>query len=89
LCYDYSMKSKPRITTIDPLAPLNKTVKDVVKERDAHRALVRNLAGGPSTVQITWGMNDDSVAAQVCIIKIGDKQAYVRADDMMRYLRWV
>jgi hypothetical protein len=65
----------------------NQTVKDVREERDSGYARLFSLAG-ENRVTVEWGMNEACRRDGICKITIGDKYAYLNAEDVMRFLRW-
>lgn len=82
------MARKSKIDDLTKVRPNNKTVRDVKKERDSGRARLLNLKNG-TPVEMQWGMSDASVNDQVFILKIGKEEAWLHAEDIQRFLRWV
>lgn len=72
----------------DPERKNNQTVWDVTQERNAGRAKLRNYKNG-TLVSVGWGMNADCEQDQIFSIKVGDQEAFLQAEEMMRFLRWV
>lgn len=68
--------------------PNNKTVSDVAEERDAGKARLINY-GNNQAVELQWGMNAETSKEQIFIIRIGDKEAWLNAEEVKRFLRWV
>jgi hypothetical protein len=66
----------------------NKSVWDVEKERDAGGAYLHNF-GSTGAVSVEWGMNEDTTRDQIFKIKIGDREALLNTEEVMRFLRWV
>lgn len=82
------MARKSKIDDLTKVRSNNKTVRDVKKERDSGRARLLNLKNG-TAVEMQWGMSDASVNDQVFILKIGKEEAWLHAEDIQRFLRWV
>jgi hypothetical protein len=76
------------IQTTETQRPNNRTSWDVKTERDSRRARLINL-GNSNKVEMFWDMNEAATEDGVFIMKIGDKQAYLSAEELRRFLRWV
>jgi nitrogen fixation protein len=79
---------RQHINIQSPKKPLNKSIYDVKEERNAGKAPLINLKNG-NRVEVGWGFNEAMTGDRVFAIKIGDKEAYLYADEILRYLRWV
>lgn len=82
------MARKSKIENLNKIRPNNKTVRQVRNERDAGQARLINFKSA-KPVEMQWGMNDSTVQDQVFILKIGKEEAWLSAEDMQRFLRWV
>lgn len=40
-------------------------------------------------VEIRWDMNDESIRDRMFILKVGDNEVILDAEELHRYLRWV
>jgi hypothetical protein len=79
---------RQHIDVNSPKKKLNQSVYDVKEERDAGRARLVNLKNN-NTVEVGWGFTDKMHKDRVFAVKIGGQEAYISADEMLRYLRWV
>ena len=77
-----------RISNLPELRKNNRTVQDVKQERDSGKARLLNF-GTKHAVEMAWGMNQDTIDDQIFILKIGDNEAWLSAEEMQRFLRWV
>ena len=77
-----------RIAVTQTQRPNNKTSFDVVEEKQAQRAHLRNL-GTRHAVTFMWDINDATIKDGVFSLKIGDKEALLSAEEFRRFLRWV
>jgi hypothetical protein len=75
-----------RTTKLSEL-PKNKNVYDVEKELTA--GVGRCMWYGGKQLSVIWDFNQRAKDNGVCLIKIGDQEAYVKAEDLRRFLRWV
>lgn len=66
----------------------NKTAWDVTHERDSHKARLHNYSNS-NKVEMFWAMNESCLKDGIFLLKIGDKQAMISAEEMRRFLRWV
>ncbi len=74
-------------TVKQPNRKNNTTVWDVKEEMNAHHATIRNL-GTEHKVEVFWGLNEAMTQDNVIKIKIGDKEAYVEVEELLRFTRW-
>lgn len=63
-------------------------IQDVVEERDRERAILKNYGTGPR-VTMEWNLNPEAIQDQIFKLTIGDKEAYLDAEEVRRFLRWV
>lgn len=77
-----------RKSNIEKMRRNNQTVWDVVTERDSKHARLLNYSTSHK-VEIFWGMNENMVADRMFVIKVGDNEAILNAEEMRRFLRWV
>lgn len=63
-------------------------VRDVQEERDLNGTILRNYGTGPM-VKMEWNLNSDAIRDQIFKLTIGDKTAYLDAEEFRRFLRWV
>lgn len=63
-------------------------VRDVVEERQRKGTILRNYGGG-GRVTMEWDLSEESIRDQIFKLKIGDKEAYLDAEEFRRFLRWV
>lgn len=66
----------------------NKTAWDVTQERDACQARLFNYANG-NKVEMFWDMNEATKRDGIFLLKVGDKEAMISAEEMRRFLRWL
>lgn len=67
--------------------PKNKNTYDVKKELTA--GIGRCKWYGGKQLKVIWDFNQDAKDAGICLIEIGSEKAYVKAEDLRRFLRWV
>lgn len=65
-----------------------RTVRDTISERDSGHGRLIDLANR-NQVHVWWGFSDQATADGVFRIKIGDKEAVLDAEQMLKFLRWV
>jgi len=64
-----------------------RTVRDAREERDIRYGRLLDLKNR-NRVEIRWDMNDRSRADGIFAIRIGDKEAYLDAEQFRKFLRW-
>jgi hypothetical protein len=77
-----------RISKLSEL-PKNKNTYDVKNERERGFLECRSYSPPHRRVSIEWGLNKDANDMGICKIKVGDAEAFVKAEDLRRALRWV
>lgn len=77
-----------RVSIQKKLRKANQDVWDVTEERDAGKARLLNFSTGHK-VEMIWGMNEDSTRDQMFIMRIGDNEAILNAEEVQRFLRWI
>jgi len=77
-----------KIQTKQKLRPNNKSTYDVIVERDSNRARLLNYSTGDK-VEMIWNMNEAAEKDGIFILKVGDREVMLRAEEFRRYLRWV
>ena len=82
------MARQSKIGDLTKLRHNNKNTFQVLNERNSGKAPLLNFKNG-NRVEIQWGMNEATVADQIFILKIDDKEAWLSSEDIQRFLRWV
>lgn len=77
-----------RISSEQKLRKNNKTTFDVLEERDAKKMRLLNFKTSDA-VEVIWDINDQAKEDGMFILKIGDKEVILNAEEVRRAIRWV
>lgn len=64
-------------------------MQEVVDERERAGAEIKNYGGTGGRIIMEWNLNPNAIADQMFKLRIGDNTAYIDAEEIRRYLRWV
>lgn len=76
------------ISKVNKMRPYAKSIDALRDERDVAFARLLNFKNG-TPVEMRWNMNQATIADQIFILKVGQEEVMLSAEDMMRFLRWV
>lgn len=77
-----------RISSEQKLRKNNKTTFDVLEERDAKKMRLLNFKSG-EVVEVIWDFNKQATEDGMFIMKVGDKEVILNAEEVRRAIRWV
>ena len=79
---------KSRVSQIQKLRTNNKTTFDVLEEKNAKKMRLLNFKSG-DRVEIIWDINKQAIEDGMFIMKVGDKEVILNAEEVRRAIRWV
>lgn len=77
-----------RISSEQKLRKNNKTTFDVLEERDAQKMRLLNFKSG-HRVEIIWDFSKEATEDGMFLMKVGDTEVILNAEEVRRAIRWV
>lgn len=77
-----------RVSATQKLRKNNKTTFDVLEEKNAKKMRLLNFKSG-DRVEIIWDINKEAIEDGMFIMKVGDKEVILNAEEVRRAIRWV
>lgn len=68
--------------------PWKRYERDTRAERDLGYGRLLDY-GHKHNVTMAWNFNKDATRDQIFLLKVGDKEVFLDAEEVMKYLRWV